>query len=278
MNRRNFLSLTAVAAAAGSSALFPRTAFAAASPTDAFDAALSTYLARHVRWNAEGTTTSVDYAGVRRERAALQQLQDQTSRVSMTEFSSWPLAVRQAFLINAYNVWTLALIADAPADTVSIRELGGFLQSPWKKAFIPFLGETRSLDDLEHDLLRGAPDFNEPRIHFAVNCASIGCPALRPEALTAARWDEQLDDQTRRFLRDRTRNRVVQRSPLKLEISAIFDWYGSDFESAGGVHGFLARYPEALGLTPAEALALRGDNARIEFLDYDWRLNVATNA
>jgi hypothetical protein len=108
-----------------------------------------------------------------------------------------------------------------------------------------------------------------------VNCASIGCPALRPEAFTAERWDAQLDDQTQRFLRDRTRNRIAGRSPLKLEVSSIFDWYGSDFDAGGGVRGFLAGYPDALGLRAADLAALRDGQADLAYLDYDWRLNAA---
>ena len=273
MNRRGFLANALAAAGIACAAGIPVRAWAIDSPTALLDAGVSAFLARHVAWNAAGTATSVDYASVRRNRGELQRLLNAFSRITLSEFEPWPLTARQAFLINAYNVWTLALIADAPADTGSIKDLGGFLQSPWKKAFIPFLGETRSLDDIEHGLLRGAPDFDEPRIHFAVNCASIGCPALRPEAYTADRWDAQLDDQTRRFLRDRTRNRVLQRDPLRVGISSIFDWYGDDFDSAGGVHGFLARYPEALDLAPAETTVLRTGDARIEFLDYDWTLN-----
>jgi hypothetical protein len=282
MSRRRVLGGLAMAGLAAGVAALPSAARAAgaamasAMPTDAFEVALSRHLATHVRWNAAGTASAVDYAGLRRDRAALRRLQDDTSRVTRGDFDGWSLPARQAFLVNAYNVWTLALIAAAPAGTASIKDLGGFLQSPWKKAFIPFLGETRSLDDLEHDLLRGAPGFAEPRIHFAVNCASIGCPALRPEAYTAALWDAQLDDQTRRFLRDRPRNRVLGREPLRLGVSSIFDWYGEDFDAAGGVPGFLARYPESLGLTPDDAAALRRGDARIDFLDYDWRLNDRT--
>lgn len=273
MSRRGFLAKTLAAAGMACVAGLPVRAWATDSPTALLESGLSAYLARHVAWNAAGTATSVDYASVRSNRVDLQRLLDAFSRTAFSEFERWPLTARQAFLINAYNVWTLALIADAPADTGSIKDLGGFLQSPWKKAFIPFLGETRSLDDIEHGLLRGAPDFDEPRIHFAVNCASIGCPALRPEAYMADRWDAQLDDQTRRFLCDRTRNRVLQRDPLRIGTSSIFDWYGDDFDSAGGVHGFLARYPEALDLAPAETAVLRAGGARIEFLDYDWTLN-----
>jgi hypothetical protein len=277
MNRRGFVAASARLAMAAPLLALPAAAIALGSPTAGFDAALSAFLARHLRWNARGTASAVDYATLRRERAALQRLQDDTSRVAMASFQAWPLAARQAFLVNAYNIWTLALIADAPADTGSIRELGNLLRSPWKRTFVPLLGDIRSLDDIEHGLLRGAPDFDEPRIHFAVNCASIGCPALRPEAYTAERWAAQLDDQTRRFLRDTTRNRVIGRDPLRLGVSAIFDWYGDDFESAGGVQGFLARYPDALGLTPADAATLRRGEARIAFLDYDWSLNDRTD-
>jgi hypothetical protein len=277
MNRRSFIGTTMLGTALAVAAMPARLAWAIPSPTSTLDAGLTDYLSRHVQWTEDGTASVVDYDAVRRDRSQLQRLLNAFSRVGKEEFDSWPLAARQAFLINAYNVWTLALIADAPADTGSIKDLGGFLQSPWKKAFIPFLGETRSLDDIEHGLLRGAPDFDEPRIHFAVNCASIGCPALRPEAYTADRWDAQLDDQTRRFLRDRTRNRVLQRDPLRIGVSSIFDWYGDDFDSAGGVHGFVARYADALGLTPVEAETARRNEARIEFLDYDWRLNVAAS-
>ena len=273
MTRRGFLQQAALGVSVSALAWTAWPTWAAGSQTNLLDAGLTAYLARHVRWNAAGTTTAVDYAGVRRDRPQLQRLLAGFSRITLPEFSSWEREAREAFLVNAYNVWTLALIADAPADTGSIKDLGGFLRSPWKKSFIPFLGETRSLDDIEHSLLRGAPDFNEPRIHFAVNCASIGCPALRPEAYTAARWDTQLEDQAQRFLRDRSRNRVERGDPLKLAVSAIFKWYAADFDRAGGVSAFLSRYPDALGLSDRDRAALVRGDARLTYLDYDWTLN-----
>lgn len=117
-----------------------------------------------------------------------------------------------AFLINAYNAATVALILTRYPELDSIKELGSLLRSPWKRRFVDLLGARRSLDDIEHELLREAPDFAEPRIHFAVNCASLGCPALRPEAYEAERLEAQLADQTRRFLRDRSRNRLADGS------------------------------------------------------------------
>lgn len=252
-------------------------ALAAVAPSGASadhgDAAWTALLARHVHWNEAGTATAVDYDGFARDRAALDAYLAALAAVPVADFERWPRAERMAFLINAYNAATVALVLDHEPGLASIKDIGGWFSSPWKQRYVDLFGATRTLDEIEHELLRGAPDFDEPRIHFAVNCASIGCPALRPEAYAGDRLAAQLDDQTRRFLRDRTRNRVLQRDPLRVGVSSIFDWYGDDFDSAGGVHGFLARYPEALDLAPAEAAMLRAGDARIEFLDYDWTLN-----
>lgn len=238
--------------------------------------ALTALLDRHVAWNAEGTATSVDYAGVRRDRAALEACLTSLSAVTPGDYARWPKDRQLAFLINAYNAWTLALVVDADPEPASIRELGGWFRSPWKRRFIPLLGETRSLDDIEHELIRGAPDFAEPRIHFAVNCASIGCPALRPEAYRAEQLDAQLEDQTRRFLRDRTRNRY-DAATRTLQLSKLFDWYAGDFDLPfrGGrsLAAFLGPHADALGLDAEARQALADGRLDIDFLDYDWRLN-----
>ena len=118
------------------------------------------------------------------------------------------------------------------------------------------------------------PRYGEPRIHAAVNCAAIGCPALRPEAFVAASLDAQLDDSMRRFLADRTRNRVAGGH---LEVSAIFRWYRADFEQGrdgvNGVEAFFARYADALTDVPRERTALREHSLRVTYLPYDWSLN-----
>ena len=105
-----------------------------------------------------------------------------TSAVSRAEFDRWVPADQLAFLVNAYNAWTVQLVLQGYPKIASIRDLGSLLQSPWKKRFVPLLGETRSLDEIEHSLIRGSGRYREPRAHFALNCASVGCPALRPEA------------------------------------------------------------------------------------------------
>ena len=233
-------------------------------------------LTSHVRWNAAGTASSVDYAGLKADRAPLDRYTASLSGVSQAQFQKFNKLERRAFLINAYNAFTLQLILTKYPDLKSIKDLGSFFNSPWKKAFVPLLGQTRSLDDIEHVLLRGADDYDDPRIHFAVNCASIGCPALRPEAFVAARLDAQLLDQTQRFLRDRSRNRYNAEAKT-LELSMIFKWYREDFErgflGANSVGAFVANYAASLGLAPDQLTKLRSGEIEIEYTDYNWALN-----
>lgn len=248
----------------------------APSMAQAFDhghAAFSRVLARHVAWNAAGTATTVDYAALQRDREGLDAYLQRLAAVTEADYRRWDTPRRQAFLVNAYNAATLQLILGRYPNLRSIKELGSLLQSPWKRRFVTLLGRQRSLDEIEHQLLRGAADYREPRIHFAVNCASIGCPALRPEAYRADRLEAQLADQTRRFLSDRSRNRFVA-GTATLEASKIFDWYAADFDRhAGGVPAFLARHAGTLALPPAMANRLREGRLPLRYLDYDWQLN-----
>lgn len=241
-------------------------------------AAWSGLLRAHVQWNAAGTATTVDYAGLARDRAALGRYLASLSAVPLPEFERWNRAQQRAFLINAYNAWTVELILGAEPGLASIRDLGSLFSSPWKKRYFQLFGQPESLDGIEHERLRGAADFDEPRIHFAVNCASVGCPALRPEAYRGDDLDAQLEDQTRRFLRDRTRNRW-DRAEGTLYLSRIFDWYEEDFALAFRGRRlreeFLAHYAKELGMTPDEAAARAAGEFEIEFLDYDWSLNAA---
>jgi hypothetical protein len=154
----------------------------------------------------------------------------------------------------------------------SIKDLGSLFTSPWKKRFFSLLGQPRHLDDIEHGVIRAPGVFDEPRIHMAANCASIGCPALRPEAYVAEKLEAQLEDSVMRFLSDRSRNRVNAQSG-RLEVSKIFDWYGIDFARAGSVEAWLARYADLLADDPQTRQALREGRLRLAFLDYDWALN-----
>lgn len=233
-------------------------------------------LQKHVILIKDGQASQVDYQGMLNDRAKLQSYLSQLSAVNMQAFSSWPKNERLAFLLNAYNAFTVELVLTKYPKLKSIKDIGSIVQSPWNKRFVPLLGETRSLDDIEHGMIRKVGDYNEPRIHFAANCASIGCPALRNEAYTGAQLDAQLEAATKAFLSDHTRNRYNTQAN-KLEVSKIFDWYKKDFER--GWHGwkslneFFAHYAESLTDSPEIRQALITDKVDVDFLDYDWNLN-----
>ena len=233
--------------------------------------AWDTLLRDHVTWQRQGRTSTVDYDGFATDRQALHAYLERLSAVSAERFQQWPRDARLAFLINAYNAFTVELILRQNPRPDSIRDIGSIFRGPWKQRFFTLLGKERTLDDVEHGLIRDNPALMDARIHFAVNCASVGCPALRPEAYTAGALDRQLDDATGRFLSDRQRNRY--RDGV-LEVSSIFDWYQEDFEAAAGSLGaWLADQGDALALPDDARQRLRAGDLEIDFLDYDWSLN-----
>ena len=239
-------------------------------------AAWTALLRKHVRLIRGGQATQVAYAGFKADRAPLKAYLDSLSAVTSATFGAWAKPERQAFLINAYNAFTVELILTKYPDLKSIKDLGSLLSSPWKPKWIALLGAQVSLDDIEHAMLRKRGDYDDPRVHFAVNCASIGCPALREEAFVASRLDAQMDEQTLRFMSDRTRNRYNgQRG--RLELSKIFDWYGEDFRlghrGVGSLSAFAARYADQLADAPADRERIRAGGVDIAFTDYDWALN-----
>ncbi len=235
--------------------------------------AFSIILQNHVTWNNAGTATTVDYKTLKANPNNLNQYLKQLANVQKTTFDEWTKKQQLAFLINTYNAYTLKLIIDHyPED--SIRDIGPFWKTPWEIEFIPLFGEKRSLDHIEHQRIREPGVYNEPRIHFAVNCASIGCPALRTEPFTADKLEQQLEDSTQRFLRDETRNRYVDG---ELQVSPIFKWYREVFQrgwnDVNNLSEFFLRYAEALDLNEGQRQALKDDNMAYKFLDYDWSLN-----
>lgn len=230
-------------------------------------------LASHVQWQENGGNSLVDYAALQTAPGQLEGYLAELSAVPAAAFAGWPAPEQLAFLINAYNAFTLKLIVDHyPVD--SIRDIGSFWQSPWKRRFFTLLGEEMHLDQIEHQIIREPGRFDEPRIHFAVNCASIGCPALRPEPFTAVELEAQLEDSTKRFLGDASRNRYRDG---RLQVSSIFKWYREDFErgwrGAETLGGFLALYADTLALPPDVREQLASGAVQIRFLDYDWSLN-----
>ncbi|MDA0978384.1 MAG: DUF547 domain-containing protein [Proteobacteria bacterium] len=165
-----------------------------------------------------------------------------------------------AFYINAYNLLTLQLIIDHwPVE--SIRDIGGFFKGPWDNIMLENAAGRLTLDDIEHGIIRS---HGEPRIHFAVNCASLSCPDLRREPYQAALLDDQLADQTRQFLLNTRKGARLDGN--RLHVSKLFDWYSEDFEASGGVGPFIRQQ-----LEPA--------TGQVSFtevspdLRYSWRVN-----
>lgn len=240
-------------------------------------------LQKHVHWLPDQVQSRVNYAGFKQDKAQLAQVLAGMSRVSQSEFDGWSTSEQTAFLINAYNAFTIELILGKYPDLKSIKDLGSVFSSPWKKEFFQLLGEKRSLDWIEHKNLRLRRD---PRIHVAIVCASIGCPSLRPEAWRASNLEAQLDDSMQRFLADKTRNRVIADpaapAGARLEVSQIFKWFAEDFEK--GDKGFrstqdvFARYASQLSSDPTMQEKIRGKRLPVSFGEYDWNLNDSVSA
>lgn len=214
-------------------------------------------LKKHVVVLEAGKASQVRYAGMAQDRAALKAYLASLSKVTEAEFAGWPKAEQMAFLINAYNAFAVEKILTRYPQIGSIWDFGKVFGNPFKDEFFTLLGRKSSLDRIEHETLR--KHYREPRIHYAVNCASVGCPMLREEAYVAARLEQQLEEQAIRFLSDRSRNRYRYG---KLEVSQIFDWFKEDFEPR---EKYFARY--------AKVLDYPGGAVPLSFLAYDWSLN-----
>ena len=231
-------------------------------------------LKEHVRVIDGGQATQVNYEGMLADRDRLRIYLDQIASVKRGDFDNWQQSEQLAFLINTYNAWTVELVLTEYPDLESIREIGLFPFSAWRRNFVSLFGGQISLDDVEHGMIRDWGIYNEPRIHFAVNCAAIGCPALRAEAYVGHRLERQLEENTKLFLQDRSRNYF---SEGRLYVSRIFDWYREDFEQGwlgvNSVSEFLARYANEIELTENGLSQLEQKDIRIRYLRYDWKLN-----
>lgn len=235
-------------------------------------------LRAHVRLNPAGVASAVRYSGMKADHTQLERYLASLSAVTPQEYARWSAPQRLAFLVNAYNAYTVALVLTGYPDLASIKNLGSLFRSPWQRKFFRLLGESRSLDDVEHGLIRAPGAFDDPRIHFAVVCASRGCPMLRNEAFTAQHLDNALEDSLRRFLSDRSRNRYDAATGT-LEVSKLFDWYRKDFslghKGFASLQALFATYADRLADTGEAQARIRSGNVKLEFLPYDWALNDA---
>lgn len=226
---------------------------------------LPTQPVTHERWDAllkkhVGADGLVDYQGFIRDSSALN---DYLKLLESTHPSSdsWSRREQMAYWINAYNAYTVQLIVrNYPIESIKDIKRGiAFVNSIWDVKFIHIQGFTYDLNNIEHNILR--PVFKDARIHAAINCASMSCPKLLPEAFTEEKLEGQLERVMRDFINDPKRNQVQQD---KAEVSEIFKWFKGDFErDAGSVRNYLNRYAEN-----------RIDkNVNLSYINYDWSLN-----
>jgi len=211
----------------------------------------------------------VDYGGLKeRGQPALDAYLRALESVSPAEYSGFTREQRLAFWVNAYNAYTVRLILNH-YPLKSVRKIGLLPLAAFREGFIPLqaVGDGKmSLNDIEHTHLR--EKLKDPRIHFAIVCASKSCPLLRSEAYRASTIDAQLDAAARGFLADGFRNQINPASGTA-KVSPIFKWFRGDFTQGGKTLGaFMAAYSEP---PVAEFLRKKGDD--MDFLDYDWGLN-----
>lgn len=210
------------------------------------DAIWDALLRRHV-----SPTGEVDYRGFQQQADKLHAYLAQLSQ-NMPQ-GSWSRHRKLAYWINVYNAFTVKLILDHyPLESIMD------LKDPWDQPIVALGGQTYSLNEVEHEIIRKR--FDEPRIHFAVNCASVSCPKLLNEAYTEEKLEQQLDRQTRAYLNNSQENKL---SAKAVSLSSIFDWYQEDFRGAGGVIAFINQY---------SSVRIQSD-ARITYQPYNWKLN-----
>lgn len=244
------------------------------------------------RKHAPGSTRTVDHGdwtamlqayvvpgsdGLARVRYALwkaearDRLRAYVARLAATDVGALDRPEQFAFWSNLYNARTIEIVLDRyPVRSIKDISLGGTLLAnvtggPWKAKVVKVAGHELSLDDIEHVILRGL--FKDPRVHYAVNCASIGCPNLLARPFTAAALDEMLTEGARGYINHPRGVRVAGR---KLYLSRIFNWYRADF---GANDSDLIRHLSAFA-----APKLKEQLAGIETIagyDYDWSLNDA---
>jgi len=215
------------------------------------------------------TPRGVRYDAWRSDGADLKKIAEIAMIYRTTEPKPLPPEERKALYINLYNSKILELVLfNNPKG--SIKELS---KPPrdleiFSRAALVIEGKVLSLNDLEKRL---RDEFKDPRIHFAVNCASRSCPPIRPEPYAPASLDGQLDDATRSYLASKGALQVVtEGGKTRLTAPKIFDWYADDFKAGGGVLAFIAKYGP-----PDAAAAIAAGNVKLEFADYDWSLNIA---
>ncbi len=220
----------------------------------------------HDAWNAllqahVSNDGKVDYKGFIKDSVLLNQYLDTLSN-HPPDKNSWSREEQQAYWVNAYNAFTVKLIVDHyPVESITDlhpKPYVPLVHTVWHIKFFKIGGVDFNLDQIEHSILR--KQFDEPRIHFAIVCASFSCPPLRNEAFTAPDINRQLDDQARVFINDPVRNTISEDA---IDISEIFNWFNGDFTKNNSLIDFLNQY---------SSVKIKS-SAKVNYKDYNWSLN-----
>jgi len=204
---------------------------------------------------------AVDYKRLGNDQAYTKLIKD----LEMTSLSSLKTREKKlAFWINVYNIMAAKMVIEH-YPVKSIKDVGNFFTTVWKKDVGVVAGKMRTLNEIEHEILR---KMDEPRIHVAIVCASVSCPDLRAEAYTVENLDRQLDNQLKLFLGNAEKGLRVDKKKGRVYLSSIFKWFKKDFESKGGVRNYLASYAPK-----AAKASLKNHKLSVHYLDYDWELN-----
>ncbi|NRA12158.1 MAG: DUF547 domain-containing protein [Crocinitomicaceae bacterium] len=207
---------------------------------------LNSFLKKYV-----SATGKVNYSSIKSNKGSLAAILKEFE--SNYQKSSWSKNQKLAYWINVYNMYTIKLVVDN-YPTSSITKI---TSEPWQKKFIKLGGNTLSLAHVENEIIR--KKFNEPRIHFALNCASKSCPVLLNSAYTSGNVQSKLTSQTKRFLNDYSKNYFGKK---EISISKIFEWYAADFTKSGTVIDFINKYRTEQLKSP-----------KIKYKEYSWDLN-----
>ncbi len=198
------------------------------------------------------------YAALAGDEDARARLAEVVSAIGSAAPDEWPRDAQLAYYVNAYNALTVSAVVERWPLT-SVMNVEGFFDAVAHRV----AGQTMTLNALENDIIRAR--FGEPRIHFAVNCASVGCPALMPTAFTADNLEAQLAAGAQAYVRGTSR---LDRRRRRVAVSKIFEWFATDFEAGGGVRAFLVAQLEG-----DDARFVENARTRITHFDYDWNVN-----
>jgi hypothetical protein len=224
--------------------------------------------------------SAIDYAKV--DKAKLKRYTSTLLDASRAQIDGLSREDQLAYYFNLYNALTVQRVLEKYPKIESFKEfgtgIGPFGDSAWEVPFFNLFGEKSYLDRIEHEIVR--EKFVEPRLHFAFNCASVGCPALLKRAFVGSELEGQLEAATKGFLSDKLRNRV-SKDQSELEVSKIFSWYEEDFEKGwrgtNSLKEFFAKYASFLSDDPKIVKRIESKKLDIDHLSYSWLLNTPAN-